>query len=300
MTTAPQVRRVGPAGELPSEQRVRAAGLVRTGRQYSLAAPRFPGMPLFPGHPPFQVLSYRTPHGLRVGGENLWAPAPNEAQLGCMTEIVSSTTHSGAHVDALAHMTVGEDAHWYGGANAAEHLGDFGPTVGDAASLPSLFTRGVLLDVAGYRGLECLPAGSAVDAAEVEAIAAAQDVAIREWDVVLFRTGYMGLWPDAARMAEHRSPGPDLSAADLLADRGVVAVGSDTETFEVQPTRDPGVPANPQPVHTRLLIERGIYIMECLDLERLASDRVHEFLFVALPIKIAGATGSMLDPLAVV
>ena len=126
-----------------------------------------------------------------------------------MTELLTATSHSGAHIDALAHMTVGEDAHWYGGANAAEHLGDFGPTVGDAAALPPIFTRGVLLDVAGHRGVECLPAGSVVDADEVAAIAAGLDVPeIREHDVVLFRTGYMGLWPDAARMAEHRSPGP--------------------------------------------------------------------------------------------
>jgi kynurenine formamidase len=297
MTTTP---RVGPAGAIPAGQRVRAAAMVRTGRQYSLAATRFPGMPLFPGHPPFQVQSYRTPHGLRVGGENLWAPARNDVHLGCMTEVVSATAHSGAHIDALAHMTIGEDAHWFGGANAAEHLGDFGPTVGDAASLPPLFTRGVLLDVAGHRGVDCLPAGSAVDAAEVEAVAAAQGVEIREWDVVVVRTGYMGLWPDADRMAAHRAPGPDLTAARLLADRGVVAVGSDTETFEVQPAPDPGHPANPQPVHTLLLIERGIYIMESLDLEELAADGVHEFLFVALPLKIAGATGSMMDPLAVV
>jgi kynurenine formamidase len=230
MTTTP---RVGPAGAVPAEQRVRAAAMVRSGRQYSLAATRFPGMPLFPGHPPFQVQSYRTPHGLRVGGENLWAPARNDVHLGCMTEVVTATAHSGAHIDALAHMTIGEDAHWFGGANAAEHLGDFGPTVGDAASLPPLFTRGVLLDVAGHRGVDCLPAGSAVDAAEVEAVAAAQGVEIREWDVVVVRTGYMGLWPDADRMAAHRAPGPDLTAARLLADRGVVAVGSDTETFEV-------------------------------------------------------------------
>ncbi len=300
MTAVSPVGHVGPAGDVPADQRVRAAAMVRTGRQYSLAATRFPGMPLFPGHPPFQVLSYRTPHGLQVGGENLWAPAPNRVHLGCMTEVVSATMHSGAHIDALAHITIGEDAHWYGGANATEHLGDFGPTAGDAARLPPLFTRGVLLDVAGHRGVECLPAGSPVDAAEVEAVAAAQDVRIGEWDVVVFRTGYMGLWPDTARMAEHRSPGPDLSAAELLADRGVIAVGSDTETFEVQPAPDPGEPANPQPVHTRLLIDRGIYIMESLDLEGLAADGVHEFLFVALPLKIAGATGSMLDPLAVV
>ena len=291
---------VGPAGAVPDAARLRAAALVRTGRQYSLAAVRFNGMPIFPGHPTFQVVSYRTPHGLQVGRENLWAPAANEVGLGCMTELLTATSHSGAHIDALAHMTVGEDDHWYGGANAAEHLGDFGPTVGDAAALPPLFTRGVLLDVAGYRGVECLPAGSPVDADEVAAVARDQGVEIREYDVVLFRTGYMGLWPDAARMAEHRSPGPDLSAADWLLERDVVAVGSDTETFEVQPAPDPGVPANPQPVHTRLLIENGVYLLESLDLERLAADRVHEFLFVALPLKIAGATGSMLDPLAVV
>ncbi|TWF75719.1 kynurenine formamidase [Pseudonocardia hierapolitana] len=290
----------GPAADVPDTARARAAGLVRTGRSFSLAATRFPGMPLFPGHPQFQVLSYRTPQGLRAAGENLWDPAPNEVGLGCMTEVVSGTVHSGAHVDALAHITVGEEGRWYGGANATEHLGDFGPTVGDASSLPAMFTRGVLVDLAAHRGVDCLPAGAAVDAAEVEEICAAQGVTIGQWDVVLFRTGYMGLWPDRTRMAEHLTPGPDLSVARMLTERGVVAVGSDTETFEVQPAPDPGSPANPQPVHVHLLVDSGVYIMESLDLEELAAARVYEFLFVALPLKIAGATGSMVDPLAVV
>lgn len=290
----------GPASHVPDAARARAAALARTGRSFSLAATRFPGMPLFPGHPQFQVLSYRTPQGLRVGRENLWDPMPNEIGLGCMTEVVSGTVHSGAHVDALAHITVGEEGRWYGGATAGEHLGDFGPTVGDAASMPPLFTRGVLVDVAGHRGVDCLPGGAVVDAAEVAEICAAQGVAIERWDVVLFRTGYMGLWPDTARMARHRSPGPDLSVARMLTERGVIAAGSDTETFEVQPAPDPGSPANPQPVHVHLLVDSGVYILESLDLEALAAARVHEFLFVALPLKIAGATGSMVDPLAVV
>ncbi|MBX6342713.1 MAG: cyclase family protein, partial [Thermomicrobiaceae bacterium] len=63
---------------------------------------------------------------------------------------------------------------------------------------------------------------------------------------------------------------------------------------------DPGTPSNPQPVHTHLLIEHGVYIMESLDLEALARERVYEFLFVALPVKVVGATGSMVDPIAVV
>lgn len=290
---------IGPIADMPAEQVVRAAGLVREGRMIPLAAVRFPGMPLFPGHPPFQVLNYRTPRGIRVTGAQPWGPV-NDAGLGYMAEYVMATSHSGAHVDALAHMTVGPDMRWYGGGHADEHLADFGPTFGDAAHLPPFFTRGVLLDAPGFRGVECLPAGSAIDAAECRAICAAQGVEIRPWDVVLIRTGYMGLWPDAERMAAHKTAGPDISAARWLLERGVVATGTDTETYEVQPAPDPGPSGNPQPVHTLLLIENGIYIMESLDLEALARERVHEFLFVALPVKIRGATGSMVDPVAVV
>ena len=110
----------------------------------------------------------------------------------------------------------------------------------------------------------------------------------------------MGLWPDAERMAEHKTAGPEVSAARWMLERGVIAAGSDTETFEVQPAPDPGPEGNPQPVHTALLIENGVYIMESLDLEELARQRVYEFLFVALPVKIRGATGSMVDPVAVI
>ena len=102
------------------------------------------------------------------------------------------------------------------------------------------------------------------------------------------------------RWRSTRRPGPDLSAAEWLLERGVIATGTDTETYEVQPAPDRGTPANPQPVHVRLLIENGIYLMESLYLEELARERVYEFLFVALPLKIRGATGSMIDPLAVV
>ena len=95
-------------------------------------------------------------------------------------------------------------------------------------------------------------------------------------------------WPDQTKLEAQRGPGPDLSAARWFAECGVVACGSDTETFEVQPApaRDRGKPSNPQPVHTLLLIEKGIYIMESLYLEELVRDGVSEFLFVALPVKI--------------
>ncbi|HSL97146.1 MAG TPA: cyclase family protein [Candidatus Deferrimicrobiaceae bacterium] len=290
---------IGPIARQTPADVVAAARLVREGRMISLAAARYPGMPLFPGHPPFQVLNYRTPRGIRVTGAKPWGPV-NDAGLGYMAEYVMATSHSGAHIDALAHMTVADDMHWYGGGNADEHLTDFGPTHLDASTMPPFFTRGVLLDAAGHRDLACLPKGSPIDAAELEAIAAAEGVEVRPGDVVVIRTGYMGLWPDAEAMAAHKTPGPDISAAQWLLDHGVVATGTDTETYEVQPAPDPGPTGNPQPVHTLLLIQNAVYLMESLDLETLARERVHEFLFVALPLKIRGATGSMVDPVAVV
>ena len=125
----------------------------------------------------------------------------------------------------------------------------------------------MLYDVPGHRGVESLPAGEPIGADELLAIEAEHGVAAGAGDVALVRTGYLAHWPDPDALAAHRGAGPDLSAARLLADRGVLATGSDTETYEVQPAPDRGTPANPQPVHTLLLIERGIYILEGLDLE---------------------------------
>jgi len=282
----------------PTPERVLAgARLIRDGRLFRLARERFPGMPLFPGHPAFSVLAYRTPQGLRAAGERTWG-VDNDACLGYMSELVMGTTHSGAHIDAHAHMTVGADDRWHGG-TARTDLGDFGPLRGDASEIPPLWRRGVLYDVPGHRGVDALGAGEAVTADEIEAMEAAGTPAAGAGDVALFRTGCLRYWPEPDGLAAHKGAGPDISAARLLAGRDVVAVGSDTETFEVQPAPDPGEPANPQPVHTLLLIERGIYIMEGLDLEAVAAEGIREFLFVALPLAIRGATGSMIDPVAI-
>jgi len=289
---------LGPAAMQSSDAVLAALGLPTRGQVYSLALPRFTGMPLFGAHPPFQVSMYRTPAGLRGDGKQPWGPG-NEVNLGYMAELVSGTSHSGAHVDALAHMTIGSDDHWYCG-NAGEHLGDGGPTRGDGEKLPPFITRGVLLDVPGYRGVQALDAGTAVGAAELQAVAEQQGVSVRPGDVVLIRSGYLSQWPDSDGLARHRTAGPDISAARWLLECGVVAAGSDTETFEVQPAPDPGHPANPQPVHTLLLIENAIYLFEGIYLEEIARERVYEFLFIALPLKIKGATGSMLDPVAIV
>lgn len=299
--TARGAVRVGrPAADLagPTPERVLAASrLVRDGRMYRLARERFRKMPLFPGHPTFEVVSYRTPQGLRASGEQPWGK-PNDACLGYVSELVIGTTHTGAHIDAHSHMTVGSEDDWHGG-SARTDLGDFGPLVGDATEIPPLWRRGVLYDVPRHRGIEALPAGEPVGAEELLDIEAATGVAAGEGDVALVRTGYLSAWPDESRLAAYQGAGPDITAARLLVERGVIATGSDTETYEVQPAPDRGEPANPQPVHTLLLIEQGVYILESLDLEALGAAGICEFLFVALPLAIRGATGSMVDPVAV-
>src|ERR1700745_3148422 len=98
----------------------------------------------------------------------------------------------------------------------------------------------------------------------------------------------------AARfIAEVRGPGPSIAGARWLSTRGVFAGGSDTVAFEKVP--DPAMP-----VHVHLLVESGIHIIECLNLEGLAAEKIYEFLFVASPLKIRGGTGSPMRPFAVV
>jgi kynurenine formamidase len=287
-----------PSPPPPASDVLRAAALVRRGQIYALARARFPGMPGSKAHPAFQVLSYRTPSGLSVGGDTPWKA--NDVGFSFINELMIATSHSGAHIDALAHVTLAtpEGDHRWNNGRASADLGDFGPQRGDASELAPIWRRGVLFDVAAFRGVEYLEGGDPITASELGEIEAAQGVAIETGDVALIRTGAMLHWPDPERAAK-ASAGPDLSAARWLVERGVYATGSDTYAYEVVPPPAAPGPTHPMPVHSFLLIDFGVYIMEFLDLEELARDRVYEFLFVALPLKIKGATGSMIDPVAV-
>ena len=117
-------------------------------------------------------------------------------------------------------------------------------------------------------------------------------VEVEPGDVVLIRTGWGRYWDDPAKfIAEVHSPGPALAGAKWLSERAVFTAGSDTAPFEFTPS--------PQmSVHVHLLVESGIHIIECLNLEELAELGATEFLFVAAPLKIRGGTGSPIRPFA--
>ncbi len=120
---------------------------------------------------------------------------------------------------------------------------------------------------------------------------------MRAGDVVLVRTGYMAYWPHDLEGAGGTSPPASRrTPPSRWPTRGAVAIGSDTEGLEVLPEVDP---EDVFPVHIALLVERGVHIVELLYLEDLARDRRHEFLFVCLPLRIRGATASMVRPVAI-
>jgi kynurenine formamidase len=284
-------------GDLEPADILAALGSVKEGLVYDLEVERFRGMPLHPAHPQIEIVSYRSPRGIRNQRDQAWLNEDNGANLAFISELVLGTVHSGTHIDALAHITVGEDDHWHGGFTAGEHLGDWGPLKGDATAIPPIISRGVLIDVAGHKGVDVLAGSEGISSADLKAALAAQGVELRPRDSVLIRTGYGSLYPDAERMRPHFGAGVNADACRWLGEQGVIVAGGDTESLEQLPSADP---QNPHIGHTILLVEHGIHIIEMLSLEDLAADRQYEFAFVALPLKIRGATGSMIRPIAIV
>jgi kynurenine formamidase len=256
--------------------------LTSSARLVDLSQPWFVGMPHHPVHPPF-LFSLSKKHGDYMGPGGVSSASESLALGG----------HVGTHLDALCHFSCGGNLH--GGMNAAENQsygGGIGALTVDTVS--PIMRRGVMLDIAAAFGNQPLPADLEVTPEMLDRAASHQSVAIERGDVVLLRTGWAQFWDDAPRfIREVRGPGPSIAGARWLSSRGVFAGGSDTVAFEKVP--DPAMP-----VHVHLLVESGIHIIECLNLETLAAEKIHEFLFVGSPLKIRGGTGSPMRPFAVV
>ena len=254
--------------------------LLTSAKVYDLAQPYFTGMPHHPSHPPFLFSLVKT-HGEYLG--------PNGSSSA--SDAIALGSHVGTHIDALCHFSC--NGKLYGGDDAAS-LQSYGSGLRRHSidTVPPILRRGVLLDIAATAGIEVLPDGFEITPAHLDA--AASGVEIRPGDVVLLRTGWARYFRDPGKfISQVHGPGPRVPGAQWLSSRGVFAAGSDTVAFEK-------VPDLAMPVHVHLLVEHGIHIIECLNLEELAKAAVKEFLFIALPLKLEGATGSPVRPIAVV
>jgi kynurenine formamidase len=254
--------------------------LLQSAKVYDLAQPYFVGMPHHPVHPPylFGLVKKHGEYVTSLGGSSA-------------SEALALGGHVGTHVDALCHFSRHGKLH-DGGDVAQSYSAGIERLSVD--TLAPIFRRGVLLDIAGLEHADVLPIDFVITPELLEAAASTENVEVRGGDVVLLRTGWAQYWEDAARfIAQVRGPGPGEPAARWISGKGAFAAGSDTVAFEF-------VPAPTMPVHVHLLVESGIHIIECLNLEQLARDRVYEFVFTAAPLKLRGGTGSPIRPLALV
>lgn len=276
----------GAANFITPDLLVAAAGLIRTGRVFSLALTlQKEGLPVAPARVvPTHLMSmdagdfaagYAIPGGFRTADDYL-----------------GMYTQTGTHIDGLGHV-------WYGDAlyngfpansvrsSGAERLG--------MEKLVHLAGRGVLLDIAAHRGVPYLAGGAAIGAGELQDCAARQGVAVRAGDIVLIRTGWLETYRDDAPDAFwSANPGIGVEAAEWLGATGVAGIGVDNFAVEVHPSETGHI----GPVHMRLIRDFGCYLMELVKLDALAAARVHEFFFVAAPLPIRGGTGSPINPLA--
>jgi len=262
------------------------AALAAGVRVYDLGRPLEAGIPCSPSHPGFRLALQRR-HGDRVRADG----------SSSANELFVSGGHVGTHVDALAHVSLHDRLHGGASASEAQRGGRFS-THGIETMAP-VVCRGVLLDVAAAKGVGCLEPGYGVTAADLEQTAAKAGVEVREGDAVLVRTGWGRHWDDPERYLgeELGVPGPDVSAGRWLAERRIRLTGAESVAYEQIPV---GMGHAQLPVHVLLLVEHGVHIVELLDLDRLAADGVVEFGFVLAPLKLVGATGSPVRPLAVV
>ena len=262
----------------------KASRLVKKGKTYTLGLPIMHNAgngPTFPGRvPPVHVALYSRggPKGSGGGDDYL----------------VLNSHNAPSHIDALGHF-------WRANRLYNNISDDVVSAAGAARcgidKVGAIVTRGVLLDMARYKGVNHLESGEIVSGTDMIDCAKSEGIEFEPGDAVLLRTGYLNTFdPKMGPAYFDGCPGFGLSTAKVFDSNGTVALGADTAYVEVHPSE---VKDEVVPLHEELLWRRGLYFLELLDLEGLAKDRVYEFLLIVNPLKIQGGLGSPINPVAI-
>jgi kynurenine formamidase len=160
-----------------------------------------------------------------------------------------------------------------------------------------IFTRGVLIDVAALKGVDMMEGGYEITVADLEAALKRQGTKLQPGDAVIIHTGWGKLWgKDNKRYQDGGHSGIGVAAALWLAKQDPVLLGADNGTVEISPNPDKQISL---PVHQIALVVNGIHLLENMKLDELAAKKVYEFAFIMQPLKMQGATGSTVAPMAV-
>jgi kynurenine formamidase len=261
---------------------LRAARLIRTGEVIELGHVLGPGMPFFGT----RIFNLHTKRTFMNTGRNT---------RGSNEEVVTSEIGQvGTQFDGFAHQSHG-DSH-YNCFKTSEIATRSGFTKLGVEKVGMIFARGVLIDVAGLKGVDMLGDTYEITPADLQQALARQKLAIQPGDAVIIHTGWGRLWgKDNARFVKS-TPGVGVAAAEWLAKQDPVLVGSDNWPVEVAPNPDKDLSL---PVHQVFLVVNGIHILENLKLDELVAKRVYEFAFSLQPLKIQGASGSTVAPAAI-
>jgi kynurenine formamidase len=289
---------IGALNAINTPQRIlRALQQVKSGRVFDLGVRIDQRSYKWPGHSPTQIMTYRGPNGVSLSKETM---AHSTAWHSCALFISDNV---GTQIDGLGHITTGTDNHWYNGFREQEHGGDFGISKADADTIPPIIGRAVLIDVAGWKGVDALPANFPVGSKEMRAALSVQKVDIEPGDIVFIRTGTLRYWgevgADHAKIQQHDSAGLTLEGAKWLVEqKGAAFVGGDTSGVEVG--QDPAHPKDANRVHVYLLVEQGIHLGEFHYLEDLAREKIYRFTYVAMTNRLKGTVaGTALRPIAI-
>jgi kynurenine formamidase len=262
---------------------------------FDLSVDFFKGMPSWvaAGDPVYDIWMTHTPDGAIIDGLAGAEPRLLE-KYSYAGDAIQMYVHCGTHLDTLNHF--GHFGTFWNGWNQKEHLGSRHWLVGGAEHFPPIIARAVVLDVAGLHGVDCLEPCHEITPVELQRAAKEQGVQVRAHDLVLVNTGRMTLWPDVHGYITDQ-PGIGLDAARwLLEEAGAMAIGSDSLSLEVVPNPDP---EKFLPVHSYMFATAGASIIEVLDLREVCAEKQYEFAFLGFPLKLRGATGSPLRPIAV-
>ena len=272
---------LGMLNHIGEAKRLEGLSLVRQGRLYDLSQVLDERAPVFPGRY-FRQTLVTTAHHVNMR-EGMTA---NEVNW--MIENVSGTMQIGTHLDALAHLQIGDRG--YNGWTVAELAEGHGVCRLGAETIPQIVTRGWLVDVPTTRGVERLGVGDVITVDDLAGVRPTPG------DAVLFHTGWSAHWddPDAYLAGE---PGPGYEVADWLVEHGVALTGCDTWSYGPVPAEDPDRPFE---VPQMLNVKHGVFIVENLDTAAAAADGVREFALILTHPKLRGATGAWTSPIALV
>jgi kynurenine formamidase len=288
---------IGTLNNIFPEDIVNAARLIRRGKVFSLGLNfdnRGPQTGLWGNR-------FNPIHTMLTSGVDAIAGRQDSIGIRYADDMVTMPLQCGTQWDALGHIFFG-DKMWNGyDAKLVDSSG--AQKNGIEKTRDKMVGRGVLLDVARFKGVESLEDGYGIGTEELEDCAKAQGVEVRRGDFVIFRTGQMerclktGVW---GGYAGGDASGLRFETADWIRRTDIAAICADTWGCEVRPNESSEAS---QPWHWVVIPMIGITMGEIFYLKDLAEDcaqnHVYEFFFCGPPLPITGAVGSPINPIAI-